>query len=69
MRIGFVPQPFQSQSDAIRVGGAGSFAGVQLLRGAMRPGDASRRRDCHFTDIPSPSLLKHLLKIEGGAAE
>ena len=26
-------------------------------------------RDCHFADIPSPSLLKHLLKGEGGAAE
>ena len=25
----------------------------------------SRRRDCHFTDIPSPSILKHLLKLEG----
>ena len=32
-------------------------------------GSASRRRDCHFTDIPSPSILKHLLKGEGGAAE
>ena len=31
--------------------------------------EGSRRRDCHFTDIPSPSLLKHLLKGEGGAAE
>ena len=29
----------------------------------------SRRRDCHFTDIPYPSLLKRLLKGEGGAAE
>ena len=29
----------------------------------------SRRRDCHFTDIPSPSTLNHLLKGEGGAAE
>ena len=29
----------------------------------------SRRRDCHFADIPSPSLLKRLLKGEGGAAE
>ena len=24
---------------------------------------------CHSADIPSPSLLKHLLKVEGGAAE
>ena len=29
----------------------------------------SRQRDCHFTDIPSSSILKHLLKVEGGAAE
>ena len=32
-------------------------------------GAYSRRRDCHFTGIPSPSILKHLLKVEGGAAE
>ena len=25
--------------------------------------------DCHFADALSPSLLKHLLKVEGGAAE
>ena len=30
----------------------------------------SRRREfCHFADIPSPSLLKRLVKVEGGAAE
>ena len=34
-----------------------------------RHGLASRRRDCHFADIPSPSILKHLLEGEGGAAE
>ena len=32
-------------------------------------GKASRRRDCHLADIPSPCLLKHLLKGEGGAPE
>ena len=32
-------------------------------------GGTSRRRDCHFADISSPSLLKHLLKGEEGAAE
>ena len=32
-------------------------------------GGASRRRDCHFTDTPSSSILKRLLKGEGGAAE
>ena len=33
------------------------------------PGPSSRRRDCHFADIPSPHLSKHLLKVEGDAAE
>ena len=32
-------------------------------------GDISRRRGCHVTGIPSPSILKRLLKGEGGAAE
>ena len=32
-------------------------------------GPTSRRRDYHFADIPSPSILKHLLKGEGCAAE
>ena len=26
-------------------------------------------RDCHFADALSPSILKHLLNAEGGAAE
>ena len=25
------------------------------------------RRDCHFTDIPWLFLLKHLIKVQGGA--
>ena len=29
----------------------------------------SRRRDCHFADITSPSLLRRLLHVEGRAAE
>ena len=32
-------------------------------------GGGSRRRDCHFADNPTPSILKHLLKTEGNAAE
>ena len=32
-------------------------------------GATSRRRDCHFTDTPFSSILKHVLKGEGGAAE
>ena len=31
----------------------------------MAGGRASRRRDCHFSDAPFPSILKHLLKLEG----
>ena len=31
--------------------------------------NGGRRRDRHFTGIPSPSILKHLLKGEGGAAK
>ena len=27
----------------------------------------SRRRDCHFDDTPCVSLLKHLIKVQGGA--
>ena len=36
---------------------------------ARAAGRISRRRDCLLTDIPSPVLLKHLLKGEGGPAE
>ena len=31
-------------------------------------GGGSRRRDCHFDDTRSPSLLKHLIKVQGDAA-
>ena len=34
-----------------------------------RTGGISHWRDCHFVDALSPSLLKHLLKVEGVAAE
>ena len=29
----------------------------------------SRRRDCHFDDTPSPSMLKHMLTGEGGTVK
>ena len=29
--------------------------------------ESSRRRDCHFDDAPCLSLLKHLMKVQGGA--
>ena len=35
----------------------------------IRLGVISHWRDCHFADALSPSLLIHLLKVEGGAAE
>ena len=36
---------------------------------AAECGVASHWRDCHFADALSPSLLNHLLKVEGGAVE
>ena len=39
------------------------------LKPLTEDGGVSRRRDCHFADALSPSLLIHLLKGEGGAAE
>ena len=40
------------------------------LRAARPPFLApGRRRDCQFTDTPSPSVLTHLMKREGGAVE
>ena len=30
-------------------------------------GVGSRRRDCHFDDTPCLSLLKHPMKVQGGA--
>ena len=45
----------------LRYGGPGS---TDTTTGA-----ASRRRDCHFADVTPPVLLKHLIKVEGDAAE
>ena len=44
---------------------APDFSGLRPQNGSGAP---SRRRDCHFADIPSPSILKHLLKVEGGCS-
>ena len=35
----------------------------------IEPGGTSRRRDCQFDDTPFLSVLKHLINVEGGAAE
>ena len=42
-----------------------------LLRGRQQPPVAGRAVSefCHSTGVPSPSILKHLLKAEGGAAK
>ena len=40
---------------------------VVLFNADHPDGKISRRRDCYFADTPSPSLLKRLLKGEGGA--
>ena len=47
---------------------------MQMGSAALRSGltvqyDTSRRRECHFTDTRSPSILEHLLNGEGGASE
>ena len=38
---------------------------TQTRRSAL-PAAPSRRRDCHFTDTHSQSILRHLLMVEGG---
>ena len=43
-----------------------SCTDLAALRSDQPP---SHRRDCHFADAPSTSLLIHLLKVEGAAAE
>ena len=37
-----------------------------LLLTGLREGGRSHWRDCHFADAPSPSVLKHLIGVEGG---
>ena len=49
--------------------GAGGAIGLCLGTFAFPLGTFSRRRDCHFADTPSSSLLKHLLKVERGAVK
>ena len=63
---GVAPPPSPQVGYQIRLDRAASNK-TQLL--FCTTGILSRRRDCHFVDIPYPSLLKRLLKEEGGAAE
>ena len=52
-----------------------AYSCMSIRRGSLKHheclhgGVDSRRRDCHFAGAPSWSLLKRLLKGEGGAAE
>ena len=52
----------------------GGGVGISNLSGlpwwsSASPPPSHWREFCHFADALSPSLLKHLLKVEGGAAE
>ena len=50
-------------------GGLSTFLHVDRIAARMQKGAPSRQRDCHFDDTPFLCLLKHLLQVEGGAAE
>ena len=43
-------------------------AKIQAMKEGGVSGQHSRRRDCHFDDNPFVSLLKHLIKVEGGCS-
>ena len=70
-----VTQEGKDDIDDLREGGL--LNGLKLSSEDLQPitayqvsmkGKDSRRRDCHFPDTPSPFLLKHLLKGEGGCS-
>ena len=46
--------------------GASSEADLPPAAGAGAAVLSSRRRDCHYHDTPCLSLLKHLIKLQGG---
>ena len=56
-------------ADEPAAGGGGLDGPATQERLLAAVGLASRRECCQFADALSPSLLKHLLKVEGGAAE
>ena len=39
------------------------------VRTARHAKPSDRREFCHFAETPSPSVLKRLLEVEGGASE
>ena len=55
--------------DAAAHDGGWTLGGHGVHLATVRPIHSRRREFCHFTGIPSPPLLKHLLKGEEGAAE
>ena len=68
--------PGGCQDQSIGAAGGSASAGVESADRDRRAGldgapdgEDSRRRDFHFDGNPFLSLLKHLLKVEGGAAE
>ena len=68
-RCGTWPPPPAAAWAAAAAWVAAAAAGQMISPKAGRPsggaGSCSRRRDCHFTDTPSSSLLKHLIQGEG----
>ena len=51
------------------IAGGPAGRGVRTLRDHPGGGSSRRREFCHFDDTPCLSILKHLLQVEGGAAE
>ena len=46
---------------------ATALAAAAARRRSHRASGASHWRDCHFDDTPCKSLLKHPVKVQGGA--
>ena len=65
------PRPFRTCYELWGAARAKAEAKASAAAASARAGSrgsGSRRRDCHFADTPSPSLLNRLLKGETGAA-
>ena len=60
---------FGTEASAADVANTWALMRLLTVQGFNWTGFFSHWRDCHFADALSPSLLKPLLKVEGGAAE